>query len=501
MLDGRLFLTARSSRQGPRRETSQNESHVGQKCAYGMHNTQGWSMLSRGKGSRVIRHHQSISQRTLVPQHRPYVRGPVRRRQRGLGRTGGQEDRRTARTGPAAHHPRRGDARRHFLERKAGPATLPRSADWDEANKPSLNHLAAGRKSLCCAKAPQGAQHRPMGPRAPSLPLAPRLDGRGQCCTKADIRNQRRMERANPEPVAAILLSCSILAEDAIVKTARKTIRLAMVAGLAGLLLLFAWLASRVDSGPLESRDVKLADVRIHDSIGFSTTYGPSEKYFHESIYHPHYDSRFPLSYEERRKVLPLMVHAFLTTMRDIGAETWIMHGTLLGWWWNGKILPWDSDTDFQVTESTMRYLANYYNMSVHRYEDADSPDGKDFLLEINPNYVNRDRSDRHNVIDARWVDTTTGLFADITVVARNHSHPTKGMLSCKDGHDYLESSIFPLRDSTFEGIPVKIPYAYVGILAEEYGKQSLTRTKFAGYVSPLSCHCSLKHAELMVLA
>ncbi|KAH0543581.1 hypothetical protein FGG08_002142 [Glutinoglossum americanum] len=124
------------------------------------------------------------------------------------------------------------------------------------------------------------------------------------------------------------------------------------------------------------------------------------------------------------------------------GVEVWIMHGTLLGWWWNAKlgaqILPWDSDTDVQVTESTMHYLANYYNMSVHHYVDPDSSEETGYLLEINPNYFNRSRSDLHNVIDARWVDTRTGLFVDITVVTRNYSHPTKGMLSCKDGHDYL---------------------------------------------------------------
>jgi hypothetical protein len=30
--------------------------------------------------------------------------------------------------------------------------------------------------------------------------------------------------------------------------------------------------------------------------------------------------------------------------MADLGAETWIMHGTLLAWWWNQKVgtpVPW----------------------------------------------------------------------------------------------------------------------------------------------------------------
>jgi hypothetical protein len=59
-------------------------------------------------------------------------------------------------------------------------------------------------------------------------------------------------------------------------------------------------------------------------------------------------------------------------------------------------------------------------------------------MLEINPHYVNREQSDRLNVIDARWVDTTSGLFIDITTARYNYTHQAgEGMLSCKDGHEY----------------------------------------------------------------
>lgn len=33
-----------------------------------------------------------------------------------------------------------------------------------------------------------------------------------------------------------------------------------------------------------------------------------------------------------------MLVESYLMTMSDIGAETWIMHGTLMGWWWNRKV-------------------------------------------------------------------------------------------------------------------------------------------------------------------
>lgn len=114
------------------------------------------------------------------------------------------------------------------------------------------------------------------------------------------------------------------------------------------------------------------------------------------------------------------------------------MHGTLLGWWWNRKILPWDSDSDVQVSEASMHFLASYYNMTVFHYRTPRIPEGRDYMLEINPHYTNREQTDRLNVIDARWVDTTSGLFIDITAARYNLTHPEgEGMLSCKDGHEY----------------------------------------------------------------
>jgi hypothetical protein len=33
------------------------------------------------------------------------------------------------------------------------------------------------------------------------------------------------------------------------------------------------------------------------------------------------------------------MVRAYLTFFREKKMDTWIAHGTLLGWWWNGQVL------------------------------------------------------------------------------------------------------------------------------------------------------------------
>jgi hypothetical protein len=105
--------------------------------------------------------------------------------------------------------------------------------------------------------------------------------------------------------------------------------------------------------------------------------------------------------------------------------------------------LPWDSDIDVQVAEESMQFLASYYNMTIFHYRTPRIPEGRDYMLEINPMYKVRDQSDKLNVIDARWVDTESGLFIDITTVRKNYTHPAgPGILSCKDGHEYRVCSL-----------------------------------------------------------
>jgi hypothetical protein len=54
-----------------------------------------------------------------------------------------------------------------------------------------------------------------------------------------------------------------------------------------------------------------------------------------------HYDIRYfrgVVTYEERTETLKHMIRAYLNFFNTTGLETWIAHGTLLGWWWNGKV-------------------------------------------------------------------------------------------------------------------------------------------------------------------
>lgn len=162
--------------------------------------------------------------------------------------------------------------------------------------------------------------------------------------------------------------------------------------------------------------------------------------------------------------------------------------------------MPWDSDIDVQMTNTTVHMLAGYYNMTIHTFDIGDD-EKRDYMLEVNPKYTDPSYDDTLNVIDARWIDVETGLFIDITAVRPHQSK--KGIICSKDQHEEKVSEsppssrfhhqvfrpthrqvqdLFPLRDSLFEGQAVKIPYNYARLLTQEYGNAALTKAEYSDH-------------------
>jgi hypothetical protein len=213
-------------------------------------------------------------------------------------------------------------------------------------------------------------------------------------------------------------------------------------------------------------------------------------KYFHEpggDNELGHYDARYfqgKVEYEDHRPALRHLIRSYLTTFNKLGVETWLAHGTLLGWWWNGKIMPWDYDLDVQVSSVTLYWLGQNLNRTEHSYvyvDDRGNTMNKTYMLDVNPHHVERDRSDGQNVIDARWIDVSNGMFIDITGLAERDPGNSPGIWSCKNYHRYRTTDLYPMRSSEFEGVQATIPYSFERILLEEYGMKSLVVTEWLG--------------------
>ncbi|KAF5519667.1 Protein MNN4 [Colletotrichum aenigma] len=224
----------------------------------------------------------------------------------------------------------------------------------------------------------------------------------------------------------------------------------------------------------------------IQDQISKATAATPRSasldqpaKHFHEADFSEHYDPRFasaPLNETAQRAAVKVLVQTYLSTVRDLGVQTWLSHNALLGWWWNKQVLPWDAQPTVQLSENGIRFLAAYYNMTTWYYKYPGVPGGREFQLEVNPNFVHGAVDDEAtNTIDARWIDMENGLFIDIMAVRYVKDHPEgENVLASKDGHEFRDTYLYPLLETTFEGVKTKIPYQYKSMLVAEYGEDVL---------------------------
>ncbi|KAL9103650.1 MAG: hypothetical protein Q9163_001309 [Psora crenata] len=239
--------------------------------------------------------------------------------------------------------------------------------------------------------------------------------------------------------------------------------------------------------------------------------WGVYPKYFHEvdgdEAAH-HYDSRYShgtLSYHDKQDTQVHMVRSWLEFLQKNGMESWLAHGTLLGWWWNARTLPWDWDIDVQVSIATLLYLAEHYNSTIYEYTSATEQVGVDALtkkekalarqyhLDVNPAIYTRARGDGGNIIDARWIDRRNGLYIDITGVAETYPQDSPGMWTCKNYHRYKTRDLWPMRETIYEGVRAKVPYAYERILGQEYGEKALIMEEYQGHMWSAADHVWVK--------
>ena len=90
----------------------------------------------------------------------------------------------------------------------------------------------------------------------------------------------------------------------------------------------------------------------------------------------------------------------------------------------------------------------------------------------MNPHFKARHHQPK-NIIDARFIDTLSGYYIDITGVAivKNGTGAihSRDLVQCKSVHRYSRGTLFPLVRTLFEGVPTWCPNDAVGIVAREY--------------------------------
>jgi hypothetical protein len=127
--------------------------------------------------------------------------------------------------------------------------------------------------------------------------------------------------------------------------------------------------------------------------------------------------------------------------------------------------------------------VGKHLNQTKHQYTSPDKSIKREYLLDVNPQSSERLKGDGMNIIDARWIDVSNGLYIDITGLSELDPDRSPGVVSCKNNHKYRLRDLYPMRESIFEDVPVRIPYAYDRMLIQEYSQNALTFTEYEGYV------------------
>lgn len=289
-------------------------------------------------------------------------------------------------------------------------------------------------------------------------------------------------------------------------------------------------------AGSSERNDNKTNKETIQMSPQMPENYA---KYFHEAALinteqGGHYDWRFfdkiVVSEYDKKAVFHRMARAWLRFAHSAGLKTWLAHGTLLGWYWNGLSLPWDNDIDVQMTMASLVRLSKGFNQTLV-FDLTDEGYGQEmgsYLVDVNPAFCSRTKGNGNNTIDARFIDTQTGLYVDITALAfteaahsislklkesselnqllhsrfleeanshtvvkeelysklsasRQNLCKNSILFNCKDEHFYTFDELSALKTTLFEGITAFVPPSYKTILSREYRK-GLHNLQFADH-------------------
>lgn len=281
-----------------------------------------------------------------------------------------------------------------------------------------------------------------------------------------------------------------------------------------------------------QAQPLNQTDTNYLNTLKFSLLYENPEKYFHEAniltreanfALGGHYDWRFMNGIINNTPQLTVSINQLIKSWfrltNQFGLNTWIAHGSLLSWYWNGLQFPWDSDIDVQMPIMDLHKLSRHLNQSVivDFGHDINNIRLGRYFLDCSSIISQRTRGNGNNNIDARFIDMDTGLYIDITGLALSntkaparfnkllHLSPNNGELArensrdatiseltrneflqvynCRNNHFTRLEELSPIRLSLVEGEFGYIPNEFESILKTEYNEKSINNKDYNGFV------------------
>lgn len=195
--------------------------------------------------------------------------------------------------------------------------------------------------------------------------------------------------------------------------------------------------------------------------------------------------------------ILERLLRNWSRFVEEKGLVSWIEHGPLLSWYWDGLMFPYDNDIDVQMPVMELLRLSREYNQTLV-LEDPSEGYGK-FLIDIGTYVHNRGISRKENHIDGRFIDVDSGIYIDITGLARSDAnlpqeYKDNPIVVKQDGdqeaevyndrrkHFYTLEQLSPLHYSMLSGVPVFIPQQIENRLKFAYPK-GISDYEFGGWL------------------
>lgn len=211
--------------------------------------------------------------------------------------------------------------------------------------------------------------------------------------------------------------------------------------------------------------------------------------------------------------ILDRLLRNWFRFAEEKGIISWIAHGPLLSWYWDGLMFPFDIDIDIQMPSAELNRLSQNYNMTLV-VEDISEGYGK-YLIDCASFLHHRDKGAKDNVIDARFIDVDSGTYIDITGLGKNNEKPPaeydtyirNRQAAGEEIQLYMDrrkhwlnfEKINPLRYSMISGVPAYVPNDIMVMLNYEYDAGT-TAYYFEGYYYVPQVRLWLKEDQLTFL-
>lgn len=219
------------------------------------------------------------------------------------------------------------------------------------------------------------------------------------------------------------------------------------------------------------------------------------------------------------------LYQAFIDICEQHELKPIVMHGSLIGWYFNRKMLPWDTNIHISFIGKSIdhfikldgyetNHLKIWINPDIRNRTPDSNIDGKiickhnrQIVIHITFLYQSVDDYFKQHVIHSlHKINTTTNPFKrtnyEISLkhyaksITNNGENTSTCYVNCKTPHYYDIRNILPLKLDYFEGKYVYVPNNVYNCLLQEYGINVFQpKYKYWTYDSDLETWTSYKNS------